>query len=95
MKPGRDDEPRGVDGALGGFAGEPAEGGDAVAGESEVGDEAGVAGAVGDAAVADEDVVVLGGEGGGEGGGEEGGEEGEEEGAAHTGYYTAVNGGGY
>ncbi len=78
---GRDDQARCVDGALRGFAGELADGGDAVAGKGEVGDVAGVARAVGDTAVADEDVVVLGEEW-------KGGENGKE-GAAHSGHYTA------
>ena len=79
---GRDDEARGVDGPLRRFASELTDGGDSVAGEGKVGDVAGVARAVGEAAVTDEDVVVRGEE-------REGGEEGEEWGTAHSGHYTA------
>src|SRR5262249_20205687 len=71
-EPGRDDQARGVDLGLGGGLGEVADGGDAVAGDGQVGVEPGVAGAVDDLAVADDQVVRRLGGGDGGGGGERG-----------------------
>ena len=57
---GRDGEAGGVDGARGGASGQAAHGRDLALPDGEVADEGGVAGAVDDAAAADQEVEILG-----------------------------------